>query len=444
MSNALKKFFDTIPRAFNPENNRVWYALLYAIALSDDQTEADIEEAKKQLFVRTATGRNLEKLANSLGVSKPRSLGLTDTEFQELIPNLSLKPKTIRKSFYDTADIFWGPLYSRANVKTNNFAPFNVSLGDELLISINNGELQKIKVLNGDIAANGLATAEEIQNVLSRVKGATTEILVESLTGNKFINIRTNTPGSTGSVEIYDSSMVGVSKLDFTVGAYDILKLDQRVVVYNINPNELLIEIPAVIPALRRTLRGSHHFHADATIEPAVAPANVVWQGSFIFNPNGQINTFTVSNQNCKLQQTISKGNIYTSVIVDDNSSFLASNGEVIFDFGMDSQEGPIKYRGIPNSNTVLIDPGYVFKFDHASNSNVNVITARTPYTPSKTGKDLAVYLTSPSGAREVVQAILESLAAAGVIIRFKVLAPSYKYVIDNPYLSEDDPPSIS
>lgn len=444
MSNALKRYFNTIPSAFNPETNRVMYALLYAIALSDDDVEASIQEAKNQLFVRTATGKNLEKLANSLGVAKPQSLGLTDTEFQELIPNLSLKPKTIRKAFYDTADIFWGPLYSRANVTSNNFAPFNVSLGDQLYVSINNGLLQNIKVLNGDIAANGAATAEEIQKILSRIKGATVEVLEESLTGDKFINIRTNTPGSTGSVEIYASTMIGTSKLDFGIGSYDILKLDQRVVVYNIRPNELFIEIPAVIPALRRTLRGSHHFHADSTIEPAQPPANVVWQGSFMFSPNGQTNSFTLSKQNCKLQQSITKGNIYTSIAVDDNTTFEETNGDLIFDFGMASQEGPVKYRGIPNMNTILIDPGYVFKFDHDVNSNINVISKRQPYVPLKNGKDLAIYMTSPSGAREVVQLILESLAAAGVIVKFKVLAPTYKYIIDNPYISDDDAPSES
>lgn len=442
MSNALKKYFNTLPKTFNPESNRIMYALLYAIALSDDDVESAIAEAKNQLFVRTASGKNLEKLANSLGVAKPQSLGLTDREFQELIPNLSLKPKTIRKSFYDTADVFWGPLYSRANVKTNNFAPFNVNIGDEIQVSINNGFLQKIKVLNGDIAVPGFATADEMKSILSRIKGATVEILAESLTGNEYLNIRTNTPGSTGSVEIYASSMIGTNKLDFTVGQYDLLKLDQRVVVYNINPNELLIEIPAVIPALRRTLRGSHHFHADSTIEPARGTAQGVWQGSFIFSPNGQTNTFTVSKQNCQLQQMISKGNIYTSIAVNDNSNFSMTNGELIFDFGRDNQEGPVKYRGIPNNNTILIDPGYIFKFDHQIGDNVNVITEKQPYTPNKDGRDLAVYLTSPSGAREVVQAILSSLAAAGVIVKFKILAPTYKYIIDNPYISTDDAPS--
>lgn len=442
MSNNLKRFINTIPKTLNPEFNRVMYALISAIAASDDDVEAAIAEAKNQLFVRTATGQNLERLANSLGVAKPQSLGLTDHEFQELIPNLSLKPKTIRKAFYDTADIFWGPLYSRANITSENFAPFNVSTGDELLVSINNGVLQKVKVLTGDIAVSGVATASEMQAILGRIKGATVVVSVESLTGNEYLNIRTNTPGSTGSVEIYASSMVGTSKVDFPVGSHDILSLDQRVVVYNINPNELLIEIPAVIPALRRTLRGSHHFHTDATIEPPRGVTQGIWQGSFIYSPNGQGNAFTISRQKCSLQQVVSKGQIYTSVAVDDNASFLTPSGELIFGFGTDKQEGPVKYRGTPNSNTILIDPGYVFKFDHSSGSSINVITERQPYTPSKTGKDLAVYLTSPSGAREVVQMILASLAAAGVIVKFKVLAPTYKYIIDNPYVSDDDAPS--
>lgn len=440
MSNNFKKFVNTIPKTFNPETNRIMYALLYAIALSDDDVEAQIQEAKKDLFVRTATGRNLEKLANSLGVAKPQSLGLTDKEFQELIPNLSLKPKTIRKSFYDTADVFWGPLYSRANVQSGSAAPYNINVGDSLFVSINNGQLQQVKILAGDLAIPGQATAEEMVKIFGRIKGATAQVVTESLTGDKYVNIRTNTPGPTGSVEIYSSSIA--TAMDFTVGAYDLLKLDQRVVVYNVNPNELLIEIPAVIPALRRTLRGSHHFHADATIEPARGTAQGVWQGSFIFSPNGQTNTFTISKQKCALQQQITKGQIYTSVAVDNNSSFLQPTGDLIFSFGMDSQEGPVKYRGVPNSNTILIDPGYVFKFDHNIGSAINVITQRQPYTPLKNGKDLAVYLTSPSGAREVVQMILASLAAAGVIVKFKVLAPTYKYIIDNPYITDDDAPS--
>lgn len=441
MSNSLKRYQSTLPKTFNPEQNRVIYALLYAIALSDDDVENAIQEAKKQLFVRTATGRNLDDLANSLGVERPATLGLTDQEFQELIPNLSLKPKNIRKAFYDTADVFWGQSFSRANITSRNVAPFNVSVGDSITVQIDQRDIQVVKVLAGDIAINGAATAEEIQKILSKINGVVVSIREDALTSDKSINIQTTTPGPTGSITIMDSTMIGVSKLDFDLGTFDILNLDQRVAIYNINQNELLIEIPAIVPALRRTLKGSHHFHLDSTLEPPRGVAQGVWSGSFLFNPNGSVNTFTITKQRALLQQVVSKGDVYTSVAVDNTSTFDTPSGELIFGFGTSEQEGPIKYRGIPNSATILLDPSYTFKFNHSIGTAINVISKQEPYVPVRSGKDLAIYLTSPSGAREIVQSILETLASAGIIIKFKILAPKYKYLQDNPYISEDDAP---
>lgn len=441
MSEALKRFQNTIPKSLAPETNRVLLALLTAIASSDDNVADAIEEGKKQLFVRTATGKGLDKIAASLGVDRPRSLGLFDEDFQNLVPNLSLKPKTIRKAFYDTADIFWGPLFSRANITSANSAPFNVSTGDIIYVQIDNGPTQTVKVLTNDLATDGAATALEIQTILSKINNVTISIIEDPVDDEEFINIRTNTPGSVGCITILESTMLSSSKLDFTVGSYDILDLDQRVAVYNLEHNKLVIEIPAIIPALRRTLKGSHHFHEDATLEEPQPTANGTWVGSFLFNPTGSVDTSTVTSQRCELQQTITKGQVYTSIAVDDNSLFEETNGEIIFGFGTNKQEGPVKYRGVPNSSALLIDPGHTFLFTHVTGEMINVISSSSPYSPARSGKDYAVYLTSPSSAREDVQTILESLAAAGVLIEFIILAPDYKYLIDNPYISSDDAP---
>jgi hypothetical protein len=242
-----------------------------------------------------------------------------------------------------------------------------------------------------------------------------------------------------GKLEIFgDSSIIGGGKLGFEAGLYTILDLPQRVAVYPIEQNELLIEIPAIVPALRRTLKGSHHFHEDGDLYPG--PGN--WKGSFLFNPDGSFGTFTVSSQRATLQQDLFKGEIYTSILVDDNSNFEASSGELIFGFGTENQEVPVRFRGIPNSSTILIDPSYTFTKDHPTGTVVNVLRSQTPYVPERSGEDLAVYLTSPSGAREIVEEILQTLKAAGIVIRFVVLAPEYKYILDNPYISEDDAPS--
>lgn len=439
-SNALKRYINTIPKVFNPATNRVIYALLYAMALSDDDVEASIEIAKGDLFVRTATGKELDRLANSLGVQRPATLGLTDIEFQNLIPNLSLKPKVIRKAFYDTADVFWGPLFSRANVTSTNFAPFNLSIGDVFSLQIDNKDIQTKKILPGQIAINGQATADEVVAILSNFKQITPSIITDQVTGNQAINIRTNTPGPAGVVNILSSTGFTSLKLDMKNGKTTILALDQRVSIYNLNKNELIIEIPSIVPALRRTLKGSHHFHADATLAGPVPPANGVWQGSFLFNPTGSVDTKTISAQRAHLLAPITKNSVYTSALVAFDHAFDNPSGFILFDYGTDQEEGPIFYRGIPNSSTILLDPSYVFKFDHQINSMVNVVTAFTPYVPQKTGKDYAIYLTSPSGARQEVQAILDGLKAAGIILHFIVLAPKYKYIIDNPYLPEIEP----
>lgn len=435
---AFKKYLATLPSVFKPEFNPVFRALLLAIASSDAEICQQVQNGKDQLFIRTASGAKLAELAQSLGVAKPATLGLTDTEFQELVPNLSLKPKQLKKSFYDTADVFWGPLFSRANIITNNIATYNLNVGDELTFAIDNGLQQTVKVLTGDIATPGAATAEELVILLSKLNQITAEVIEDSITGNKTVNLRTNTPGAVGSIEVFASSGIGTSKVDFTIGKFDILDLNQRVAVYNINPNELLIEIPAIVPALRRTLKGSHHFHQDGTLEPPKGAQQGIWAGSFLFNPTGTNGNFTITGQKAIIQQAVNKGQVLTSLSVDSTSSFNATSGTLVFGFGTTTQEVPVGFRGVPNSNTILIDPSYTFANDHPIGTTINVISDQKAYTPTRDGTDLAFYLTSPSGARDIVEGILKTLAAAGVKVKFLVLAPTYKYLLDNPYISDD------
>ena len=433
------KYVRTLPKIFKPGINPVITALLRGFAGADDEISQQIQNTKAQLFVRTAEGQNLDKLANSLGVSRPVSLGLTDTEFQNLIPNLSLKAKQIRKTFYDTAEIFWGTLFIFTNVQTKNFEPFNVSVGDTIKVAVDNKAPQEVKVVAGEIAVNGSATAEEMVAILSKIDGAIPSIFEDTTSGNVSINLRTSTPGPSGALEIFASSMVGTSKMDFEVKKHELIQQSQRVAIYEIRPNEVLIEIPAIVPSLKRTLKGSHHFHEDATIEPPEPPANGVWAGSFLFDAAGSQQSFTVSGQAAKTEEVIQKGNVYTKLTVDDTVSFLGQSGQLIFGWGTESQEQPVRFRGVPNSKTLLLDPSYIFQKDQPIGTTVNVLVDQKPLTPRRDGSDLAIYLTSPSDARLVVQRILASLAAAGIIVNFVILAPDFKYLVDNPYLEEDD-----
>lgn len=425
------KYVRTMPKIYNATLNPVVRSLLKAWATGDDEIVTQLQNTKSQLFVRTAEGRFLNRLGSGLGVSRPNQLGLFDSEFQELIPNLSLKPKQIRKAFYDTMDVFWGPLFSRTNVTSNNEGPYNLSPGDTFEIFIDGAsESEEVEILPGDIASPGAATADEIAEIISRINGITASVIEDQVTNNKSVNVRTDTPGARGSITIPSSPIA--DELGFPIKRLRITDLDQRTVMYEIRPRELIIELPAILPSLRRTLKGSHHFHADSTLQGPVAPANETWEGSFFFDPGGV--SYAVSGQKAETEENLIKGDVYTKVTVDDASNIPNEPGFLIFDWGKENEEQPVKYLGRPNDKTILLDPGYQFQKTHLSGTSVNVLSELSSTTPAKDGDDLPIYLTSPSGARQVVQEILRTLAAAGVIINFIILLPQYDYICGNPY----------
>ena len=434
MADKLERYFRFMPKELNVRVNPMWRALLEAFASSDEEVVQQLTNTNAQLFVATAEGVYLDSLAGNFGVSRPGELGLLDDDFRKLIPNLSLKAKQVTRSFYDTMDVFWGPTFSRANILSSNAAPFNVGLNESFTVTIDGTRTITITTMIGDIAVPGQATAEEIVRILNKIEGVTAEIQVNPTNGDEKINLRTNTACSRGSLEI--DPLASFPGVGFVPGVrHRITDLDQRTVVYQVNPRELIIELPATVPTLRRTLKGSHHFHEDATLEAAIPPATLPWVGSFMYSTTQQ--PFTVTSQKAILDQTILKGQVLSQLTVQDTSQLDPTGGELVFDYGKENQEDRVKYITITNSNTILIDPGHVWEQTHLPGSEINLLLEGqiTPYAPRRTGDDYAIYLTSPANARSIVQELIETLAAAGITIRFIILLPTYKYLYDNPFV---------
>jgi len=430
----IDRYIKNAPNIFPSQVNSIVHALFEAWAAGDNQIQIDIENTKEQIFVKNADGEFLDRLASSVGVSRPSEIGLLDEDFQQLIPNLSLKAKQVRQIFYDTMDVFWGPLFSRANITASNFEPFNISAGDRFVILVDGTLTQETVALSGDIAIPGSATSEEITAILNRLPNITASVIEDQISNTKTVNIRTNTAGPRGSLNIDESlsTMVSASKIDFNINEVIITDFNQRTVVYEIRHRELIIEIPAVVPTLRRTLKGSHHFHADSTLESAVAPNNGIWQGSFLFSPSGS--AFTVTSNSTSLQEIIQKSDVLVKITVDDASNIPNEPGYLIFGFGKSDEEFPVPYISRPNNNTILLDPSYIFNTSHAINTKINYINDRMAFEPNANGSDLPIYLTSPVDARRIVQDLLKKLKAAGIVIVFKVLLPEYKYLCHNPF----------
>jgi hypothetical protein len=253
------------------------------------------------------------------------------------------------------------------------------------------------------------------------------------------------------------------------------------------NPNEITIQIPSSVPALRRTLKGSLHFHnysgtitavdniaktltvdIDGTqknlvldelkeavlgqdfltykiISNTIGNSGVTIQFEvtddlslldtskrfMVANvPNYQgsffpdlTRSFTLKKERGKIGQDIVAGNIYPTLVMQDASGIPDAPGRLVFDFGNGNQEEDIKYFGRPNNTTLLIDSSYAFLKDHSIGSVVNVMVK--PYIkPAISGEDLSIYFVGVTAARILAQQIVESVVASGVVVRWQVVFP--------------------
>lgn len=85
-------------------------------------------------------------------------------------------------------------------------------------------------------------------------KYITASLYLDPIAGNK-LNIRTNTPGLLGSIQILGGDANTPLRLNFSLNK----QTEVRASVYELNPNEIVVRIPSSVPVLRRTLRGSAH-----------------------------------------------------------------------------------------------------------------------------------------------------------------------------------------
>lgn len=129
----------------------------------------------------------------------------------------------------------------------------------ELEYEVDNGrDRRKIRFKPNAFANLAAATAQEIVNAINsdpeHNTNITASVFIDPLTGNK-LNLRTNTPGLQGSIQILGGTANDLTRLNFSIDK----QTEVRAAVYEVNPNEIVVRIPSSVPVLRRRLQGSAH-----------------------------------------------------------------------------------------------------------------------------------------------------------------------------------------
>lgn len=324
----------SLPSLYNTSVGSMLNGLLKAWSSNDEQIEIDLQTTKEQLFVTLASGRFLDNLGNNVGVNKDPSLNISDNDFRKLIPTMSFLPKQLRKTLIELLEVFWGPLFVKANVTSSNVETFNfgpqTALSGVMTFEINNrtvlgsgtsflSELSpgdyikptgssgiyyskvsaildnntlilstpwndKTKVnttavlgtthtLDYIVDKNTQKTIRFIPNAFSNLNAVTIDELtkfinsnvehntlitastyVDPILGSK-LNIRTNTPGLQGAIQITGGTANDITRRNFTT----INQEETKCKIIEINPNEVVVQIPSSVPILRRSLKGAAH-----------------------------------------------------------------------------------------------------------------------------------------------------------------------------------------
>ena len=259
------------------------------------------------------------------------------------------------------------------------------------------------------------------------------------------------------------------------------------ILVNEISPNELNIQIPSAIVAFRRSLKGATHLHCyngtitaidnsaaklitvdmygdskvlglDELVDGTFGQGNESEEilgnatGStgvdFHFSEGADLTKFatgqfvathptylgsyipnpdafyTVTKLNGVLGENLTAGSSSPGLLVmTDASEIPDAGGYLSIGFGGQNEEMGIAYYSRPNNGALSIDPAYTFLNNHVAGEIVNVVVR--PYQePRLNGDDYSAYLADVLFARILAQEIVESLVAAGVVINWTIVGP--------------------
>jgi hypothetical protein len=146
--------------------------------------------------------------------------------------------------------------------------------------------------------------------------------------------------------------------------------------------------------------------------------------GSYVWDTKAP---YVLSSALAPIQDQIVAGKIIRLLNVGPNS-IPNETGYVIFDYGLNTQEGPIKYLYKPADNILALDPSYIFQKNHQIGSSVIVVSHKGPHVMDGLAGEYGLYITDPSQARVILETLIQSVTSAGIFVNFLVRFPEQLY----------------
>ena len=183
--------------------------------------------------------------------------------------------------------------------------------------------------------------------------------------------------------------------------------------LYHVQDSLLEIFIPATTRVVRRDRAGSAHLHESG-------PSGAGNEGPYLFDES---KPYVIGGEECNTTAQINAA-ASNIIEVDDSSEFPDTAGNLIFGFGTSKEEGPVPYIARPSSNTLIIDPSYIFKNVHGIGTNISLVSQNSAIDVRADGSDFAFYITDTVSGRIYAEYLIDLVSATGINVAITILYP--------------------
>lgn len=208
MANSLSTIEQRIRAYMNPAiAGKFTDALIAAIAKGDADNLDLILSVKDQLFIATATGTYLDKIAAGIGITRPPGVGIDDNTFRDLVVSQT-NNKLVTNIFLEILELFYGADAIKANTTTD--VPQTYTLADGMTLEMTQDSDPRILTVifnTADFANINQATAIEVANAISKQafnNGFTISAaaVFDSVSGDTFIQLFSGTRGPKSAITV--------------------------------------------------------------------------------------------------------------------------------------------------------------------------------------------------------------------------------------------------
>lgn len=199
-------------------------ALLTAVSTGDQANRNLIERAFNQLFLTSASGIYLDRLASDSGLIRPDTLGMSDDLYRKYAIATTAS-KLTTESALEVLEAFYGEDSVRANISSDLSEPFSLLDGSDLTIVLDRRLIVPVTFNSPDFVNIGAAKAIEVATVITRI--------FQELDSEAYAVSVHDPESNTNKVKIYSPSRGLSSSVQVTGGrAQNALQFSARITAY--------------------------------------------------------------------------------------------------------------------------------------------------------------------------------------------------------------------